>query len=378
MKNKYLLLTVDTEALPNRAKYHHVDRLMLGLFSNGVAGIREMSNIASEFNSKMIFFMDLCGAYHDLDKVLKIAQWLDQHNQDVELHMHPEYLPKEFWAKTNFKLKPKLLNLYQDQDEEKEYYLFKTFSGYLEKALNRKINAFRSGSFRWNSLTLEILKKLDIPLSFNNTQAAVALGQCPYASSLQRPFKWSNGIIEVPVTEKNFFPRFSNNWWVRFQYPLCSLVRFRPSCLSFIPYSVSPKDDFLVCLMHSWSFLHRDDQGYEYYKNDQRMEQFRKLVKRMSLDFDIIDTRDLLDLINSGKIPLDHTEDLNKTKLIINNVDLKSNNKEKLNLNQKENKVAKTKTQTSKELNNAQKQSNSASINQKQNNSSTDDRTKVE
>ncbi len=309
----YLLLTVDTEALPNRALNNHVDRLILGIHENGTAGIREMTDIVSEFNTSMVFFMDLCGAYAEKDKVLNIARWLNDHGMDVELHLHPEYLPTDFWNNTKFNLKPRLLNVYEEKDAEKELFLLKTFSDELAGAIGRRINAFRAGSFRWNSLTLEALKKLEIPLSFNNTQAAVAQDQCPYASSLQKPFLWSNGIIEVPVTEKNFFPRFSDNWWVRFQYPLCSLVRYRSKWCSFIPYSVSPRDSFLVCLMHSWSFLHRNEQGFEYYKNDKRMEDFRKMVKKMSRDFDIIDSRDLLDLIKTGKIVLDHTEDISKT-----------------------------------------------------------------
>ena len=239
----YLMLTVDTEALPNRAIDNHVDRLMLGIHENGTAGVKDMASITSEFGGSMVFFIDICGALNEKNKVLEIARWLEQHGQDVELHLHPEYLPKEYWKDTPYEWKPKLLNVYEEKNSDKEFFLLKTFSDELANAIGRKILAFRAGSFRWNSVTLETLKKLDIPMSFNNTQAAMALGQCPYSSPMQRPFKWSNGIIEVPVTEKNFFTKFSDNWWVRFQYPLCSLVRYRPSWCSFIPYSISPKDN---------------------------------------------------------------------------------------------------------------------------------------
>ena len=309
----YLMLTVDTEALPNRAKDNHVDRLILGIHENGKAGVKEMASITSEFGGSMVFFMDICGALNEKDKVLETAKWLEQHGQDVELHLHPEYLPKEYWKDTPYEWKPKLLNVYEEKNSDKEFFLLKTFSDELANAIGRKILAFRAGSFRWNSVTLETLKKLDIPMSFNNTQAAMALGQCPYSSPMQRPFKWSNGIIEVPVTEKNFFPKFSDNWWVRFQYPLCSLVRYRPRWCSFIPYSISPKDNFVVCLMHSWSFLYRDENGIEYYKDDKRMEGFRRMLKSMSKDFDIIDSKNLFDLINTGKIDISHTEDISKT-----------------------------------------------------------------
>ena len=311
--SRYLMLTVDTEALPNRAPDNHVDRLMWGRHENGTAGVAQMAEIANEFGSHMVFFVDLCGAYQNIGQVREVARWLEKHGQDVELHLHPEYLPKEYWNDTPYQWKPKLLNVYEEKNADKEYFLIKTFADDLSSAIGRKITAFRAGSFRWNKVTIDTLKKLDIPMSFNNTRAAMALKQCPYASPMQRPFKWSNGIIEVPVTEKNFFPKFSDNWWVRFQYPLCSLVRYRSRWCSFIPYSVSARDEFLVCLMHSWSFLYRNSDGYEIYRDERRVEEFRSMLKKMSLDFDVIDSRELLDLINTGKIKITHTEDLNKT-----------------------------------------------------------------
>lgn len=310
--NKYLILTNDTEALPNRARDNHVRRLMWGEHENGVAGVKEMTSVVKEFNGKITYFVDICGALDRKSEVLDVARWLNDNGQDVELHLHPEYLPDSFWDNTGYRLNPKLMNLYEEIDRDKLRFLFKTFAGELESVIGRKINAYRAGSFRWNAMTIELLKELDIPLSFNNTQASMALGQCPYASSMQRPFRWSNGIIEVPVTEKNFFPNLNDNWWVRYQYPLCSLVRYRTGLGSIIPYSVSAKDDFLVCLMHSWSFLYRDDDGFEYYRDDKRKEDFRKMLRKMSRDFDIIDSRDLKDLIDSGKIVVDHTEDIKK------------------------------------------------------------------
>ena len=329
--NRYCILTNDTEALPNRATEDHVNRLMLGKFNEGKAGVQEMAEIAREFNGKITFFVDLCGAYDRKDEILDVVKWLDTHGQDVELHLHPEYLPDEFWEKNGFSTNPRFLNTYQENDKDKLRFIFNTFAGELESVINRKINAYRAGSFRWNNLSMDILKEMGIPMSFNNTVASRVLGQCPYAIPYQKPFRWSNGIIEVPVTEKNFFSRFRDNWWVRFQYPLCSLVRYRSSLGSLIPYSVSPKDEFVVCLMHSWSFLERDKDGYQYYKDDRLQEEFRSMLKKMSRDFDIIDSRDLKYLIDSGKFPVDHTEDLSKAVYVMDNIismdNLSENNK---------------------------------------------------
>ena len=56
--SRYLMLTVDTEALPNRAPDNHVDRLMWGRHENGTAGVAQMAEIANEFGSHMVFFVD--------------------------------------------------------------------------------------------------------------------------------------------------------------------------------------------------------------------------------------------------------------------------------------------------------------------------------
>lgn len=309
-KNRYALFTVDTEALPNRASSDHVKRLIWGEHEGGTAGVREMCAIGDEFGAKHIFFVDMCGAYAERDKVREVMAWLDKAGHDVQLHVHPEYLPDAFWKGTSFKVEPRRLNDYADEDEAKEEFLLSHFSAEITAVTGKPIRAFRAGSFRWNATTLRTLAKLDIPLSSNNTTAARNIGQCPYSVPSNLPFLWTNGIIEIPITEKNILPKVGRALWARFQYPLSRFVKYRPWWTSFLPYSVSPRDSFLVCLIHSWSLLYWDENGYGVYKDDQRIEGYRKLLKQLSQDYDIITTAELLDLIRAGKIVPTHTEDL--------------------------------------------------------------------
>ena len=313
MKNRYALLTVDTEALPQRAVTDHVRRLMWGEHDKGTAGVREMASIGNEFGAKHIFFVDMCGAYERKDEIREVMTWLDADGQDVELHTHPEYLPADFWKRTKFRIQPRLMNKYTDAN--KEYYLLSHFAEEVVDVVQRPVRAFRAGSFRWNSITLETLKKLNIPLSFNNTVAAMNIGQNPYSIPLSKPFLWSNGILEVPVTEKNIFPQLGKDMWARFQYPLSLYVRYRPWWASFIPYSVSKRDGFLVCLIHSWSLLYWDEQGHATYKDDKRLEGYRKLVRTLTRDYDVITTKELLELVEAGKIVPTHTEEVSHTAL---------------------------------------------------------------
>ena len=67
-RNRYAIMTVDTEALPKRASQEHVKRLMWGLHEHGRAGVGEISLIGDEYGVKHVFFVDLCGAYSYLNE----------------------------------------------------------------------------------------------------------------------------------------------------------------------------------------------------------------------------------------------------------------------------------------------------------------------
>ena len=96
-KKRYALLTVDTEALPNRAPGDHVKRLMCGENEKGTAGIREMCSLGDEVGAKHVFFVDMCGAYVCCEEVREVIALLDKAGQDVQLHAHPNFLPPKFW-----------------------------------------------------------------------------------------------------------------------------------------------------------------------------------------------------------------------------------------------------------------------------------------
>ena len=88
MKSRYILITVDTEALRHRAVTGHVKRLIWGEHDNGTAGIREMCSVMDDVHAKMVFFVDVCGTYFHKDKMVEAIKWLDAAGQDVQLHTH--------------------------------------------------------------------------------------------------------------------------------------------------------------------------------------------------------------------------------------------------------------------------------------------------
>lgn len=305
-RDRYVLLTVDTEALPKRASAEHVKRLIWGEHENGSAGVREMCSIAGDFNAKLTFFVDACGAYTYLDEVADVVRWLDSAGQDVQLHTHPEYLPESFWKEQGFAYRPRFLNQY---GAEKAAFTIRHFGKFISELTGKPLRAFRAGSFRWNAHTIRALAEFGIPLSFNNSMSALNLGQCVYSEPTNRPYLWSNGVIEVPATERRFFPIFGKAWWGRLQFPVGDWFG-SPPWRVLRPYTVGGDASFLVLLLHSWSLLYWDENGYGVYRDDRRIEDFRTLMRRLAKDYDIITTEEFLDLHARGKIMTTHTADL--------------------------------------------------------------------
>jgi len=308
-KSRYAILTVDTEALPKRAPADHVNRLIWGRHERGTAGVRQMCQIGDEFHAKHIFFVDLCGAHSYYDEVTEVIRWLDQEGQDVQLHAHPEYLPKDFWGQYGFNFRPRYMNQYID--DAKAEFVIKHFGKVISDITGKDILAFRAGSFRWNSSTMRALKAANVPLSFNNSMSARYQKQCVYSEPTNHPYVWSNGVIEVPVTERKILPIIGKEeWWARLQYPESSYFKFCPWWGSFLLNMFSGSPEFSVFLIHSWSLLHWDENGYAVYRDDQRLNRYRKLLKKLTKDYDIITSRDFLDLHEQGKITTTHTVNL--------------------------------------------------------------------
>lgn len=308
--NRYVLLTVDTEALPRRAQDNHVQRLVWGEYASGTAGIREMCAIGDELGVKHVFFTDLCATLGQQAQMLEAVRWLDKQGQDVQLHTHPETLPKTFWTEHGLDARPKLMNDYQDQARAE--FVFRHFGKLISDVTGKPILAHRAGSFRWNALTIRALRAVGIPLSFNQSMRAALLKRCPTGLPDCLPYVWSNGTIEVPVTER-FKPGVSDakpDRWSSLTYPESSYFQYgsRPTTFWKDPLWSLPKVS--VVLMHSWSLLDLDENGHFQYTNDRLLEGYRLFMQRVVKDYDVITTADFLDLQARGKIRLSRTVNL--------------------------------------------------------------------
>ena len=317
-RNRYALLTVDTEALPKRATRDHVKRLMWGQHENGRAGVGEMSSIGDEFGVKHVFFVDLCGAYAYLDEVRDVVRWLDAAGQDVQLHTHPEYLPDSFWREHGMAKRPQYMNQYAD--DARAEFVIRHFGALITEVTGKPLLAHRAGSFRWNACTIRALDAAGIRLSFNNSTNAMYAGQNVYSEPTNQPFVWSNGVVEIPMTEKKILPRVGREeWWARLTYPESPYFHFHPWWGRLLLNAVSGSPDLAVFLLHSWSLLYRDEQGHAEYRDDRLQEGYRKLLARLTKDYEVVTSAELLDLLARGKVRTTHTVDLARAELPVRN-----------------------------------------------------------
>jgi hypothetical protein len=313
-KNRYAMLTVDTEALPKRAPHDHVKRLMWGVHEGGTAGIREMAEIGNEFGAKHVYFVDQCGAWSYLDETCEVVRWLDSAGQDVQLHTHPEYLPDSFWAEHGLPRRPQYMNQYAD--DTRAEFVIKHFGGLISEQTGKPVLAHRAGSFRWNASTIRALKAAGVRASFNNSMCAVHAKQAVFSEPTNLPYAWSNGVIEVPMTEKRILPKVGKDeWWARLTYPESPYFHFRPWWGKLLLDAFSGSPTFSIFLLHSWSLLYWDEKGYATYRDDQRVEGYRKLLRRLTKDYDVITTAEFLDLHARGKIRMSQTVDLARAEL---------------------------------------------------------------
>ncbi|MFA1604573.1 polysaccharide deacetylase [Alcaligenes faecalis] len=308
---RYCLLTVDVEALSARAADCHVQRLVWGRHPLGVAGIREFCAIGDECGAKHVFFTDLCGAYSSFSQMREVVSWLDSQGQDVQLHTHPETLPKSFWKQHGWSALPRYMNQYTEQSRVQ--FVLHHFSKLITDITGKPILAHRAGSFRWNTLTIKALQKLGIPLSFNQSMRALESGRGVHGEPDCLPYSWSNGVIEVPVTERWVpgVPGFRPDRWVSLTYPESPYFKFGSRPIPAWKHPFAPKPaPVTVVLLHSWSLLERDEAGHAVYRDDRLLEGYRKFVRRLVKDCDVITTAEFLELRAQGKIDISRTVNL--------------------------------------------------------------------
>jgi hypothetical protein len=300
---KYLILTCDTEALPKEATEAHVERLIWGQFPEAPAeaGIGLMMDLADQFGAKITFFLDVLERLAYGGEIDQVARNILHRGHDLQLHLHIEFLSPNFWNSLGYQHPTWAMNLF---DLQAARFLLDYGIGLFREMAGVSPLAYRAGAFRYNSFILQALGEFGIPLSFQYYPSTALKQNYPYGfdAGPLPIFRWSNGIIEVPCgVYETPHPRRSAPRYIGFEFQqLTSMERFRnimERC-----WANGPEFNVLVMVLHSWSFLGRNEAGQFTWQGDGRAKFFREILASLPSDVEVISASNLLQKVRMGEI----------------------------------------------------------------------------
>jgi hypothetical protein len=250
-----LIITCDTESLVFPASFNSIQRNIFGPRASATgrgAGIEEIMNIADRVGAKVIFFYDVLTEYSFPGITQRVADSVLQRGHLLELHVHIEHLPESWWHKHGYK-KPSWASNYFDSTTAELVYgdalrIFK-------RATGRAPRAFRAGAWRYNNQILSFLYNNGVGFSFNYYPATSIRASYPHGpdAGLLKPFRWSNGMIEIPVSTITIPNKFSvNQKYIGFENHILKTSDSYANFVNALNDQV-PNLKTIVLVMHSWS-----------------------------------------------------------------------------------------------------------------------------
>lgn len=291
--SKPLVITVDTEAQPNRASCAHVQRLIHGCFSSRSGGIGKMMDIAEKNNVALTFFLD----YAELDlyggQIIEAGKLIDTRGHDLQLHFHPEFLSEE------------TLNRHGCRRQKLDELDYKHAHAYMDIMLERHSQvssvdpvAFRGGGYRYSSVLLDVLAQSGIQVCSNHNPARSDRG---FIIKHLSQFKWQGTEqYELPVgcldgfrnLDRKVEYNFNSGVFLRDNYTPEETVKRHHEYRN--AYYERESDTAACCMvMHSWSLLAKDELGKFTDVNQRSVAAFEAVIEEASRSCSIIPISDI-------------------------------------------------------------------------------------
>ena len=275
-----ILVTIDTEAQPARAPEDHVKKLILGDYETGNFGILRMMDIADSQDVKLVFFFDY--AEYDLwgEELLDAAREIDRRGHDLQLHIHPEFVSKKRFEAFGSAKRVKFPDMNDDVAKKLADHILDLHS----RCTSKPATAFRGGGYRYSGSILRALHERGVRYASNDN---AFYDQPGLPQETRGPFKWANGITEIPVsTIKNFLniDRISPYY---FDMASLSAARYeREICVKrhgmFVEEFLGQHPEALaVMVLHSWSFCDKNDDGHRIIPNPESAGRFDGVLEKL-------------------------------------------------------------------------------------------------
>ncbi|MGE9986068.1 methyltransferase domain-containing protein [Desulfovibrio sp. SGI.169] len=280
-----IAITVDVEAHAFRAENDHINRLIWGRQHGREQGIGCMMDMADKYGVPITFFVDYPEYEIYGEKILDVAREVMQRGHDAQPHCHAEYLAKKFFDTEN----PGAARLgiaTQTQTDNIAEYLVELHT----RATSFAPVAHRSRGYELSAPYLDSLKNAGFTL---DASYSLSCKRDPLRLGLRGPFRFSNGLLEIPVP---FVPYFQNAGplipW-NFNHR-CFLTPDMEENLqrheAFLDAWFKRHGDGAVAtlVMHSWSFWKMDSRGLFTIPDDAGVELFERLLDILKTKYEIV------------------------------------------------------------------------------------------
>jgi hypothetical protein len=294
-QRREFLLTVDVEALRNRAATDHVNALIWGHFKDSSTdhGISEMMSQASLAGVPITFYLDIAERFLYGVAIDDAARSIAQSGHDLQMHIHPEMLPDDFWENRGLPIPSgRRYNYSRDHC----HVAMKEMVSSLTQVAGTPPVAYRAGAFQVSSAWLDEAACHGIRVSSNHCYASwLNQRREPVASPEAGPFKWQSGLAELPVTQI----RVDGTWrTLAMPMDLPGDPNFRKTLEALARDVTGPP---IVFLMHSWSLLKYAGDGKKFHGGaPNKLRRFIRLLESISTLFEPISTTEFAARIDAG------------------------------------------------------------------------------
>ncbi len=297
-----LMITVDVEARPPRSRTDPLERLIWGRFPEGEFGIGRMMEIAERHSVKLTMFLDYAEEHLYGDALLDVGREIYRRGHDLQLHLHHEFMPDAFYAALGIDrvddfvaTNATLANAYFDFLCDRH-----------AKVSASQANAFRGYGYLYNGDILAAMKKHGLKLASNYN---ISRASQPMHFGPMPQFTWDSGIVEAPISTVFDFQRTRRHFDYNFNAAAFRNVDLDTCLLRHLEFLdrfyVERGDDAVaVLVLHSWSFLERNEDGTYTHPTPDAPERFDLLLSALGESVEVIDSRDMVALADAGELRL--------------------------------------------------------------------------
>lgn len=299
MHKTKVFLTFDTEVWKfyTEGFEPNYNSSMYGIVGKNQYGLGDQLALLNDFNLCGNFFVDsLFSMQGGPDSLQRVVDDIVQANQDVQLHIHTEWLERT--KKNPLESGREAINISEFTLDE-QIYLIGEAKKLLERAGAPNVCAFRAGNYGADNKTLEALGANGI--KFDSSYNYPYLGDtCGIQSEnvLYQPAAL-NGIIEYPVT---FFEDRPNSQR-HLQLMACSFSEFK----TVLDHAHKNQWDSVVVVLHSFEWVQRSyGKVYSHYPDRIVRNRFIQLCKYLANNPDRFQTCKFSELEQEIPEPRNH------------------------------------------------------------------------